>query len=441
MIRVSGVASIALCDRLFRTKRSLTEKQGNTLSYGVWCSASGAELDEVVVGLFRAPHSFTGEDTVEVTCHGSLFIQQEIMRSLVEIGCRVATAGEFTQRAFLNGKMDLSQAEAVADLIASSSEATHRLALNQMRGEFSSELKILRNQLLEIVALLELELDFGEEDVEFADRGVLCNLAESIGEVINRLVDSFRIGNAIKQGIPVAIIGETNVGKSTLLNRLLHDEKAIVSSIHGTTRDVIEDTVVLQGVTFRFIDTAGIRETTDEIESIGIRRTFKKMEQASIILWVIDSSRPFHQAEQLQAQVATAASDKKLLIVVNKADMLSEAERHALATQLASHPHLFLSAKTDKSLNELEARLIELAQLPQMDQNDVIVTNLRHYESLVAAQSSLQRVTAGLSTHLSGDFVSQDLRECLHHLSTITGGEITTDEILGAIFSRFCIGK
>lgn len=455
MIRVSGQQAVSICNTLFRPSRAskqLIDRAANSLTYGVWHDSAQTDIDDVVVGLFRAPHSFTGEDTVEITCHGSLFIQQSILRSLIESGCRLATAGEFTQRAFLNGKMDLSQAEAVADLIASSSAASHRLALNQMRGGFSDELKHLRAQLLDFVSLIELELDFSEEDVEFADRTRLTSLADQIEGVISRLADSFQVGNAIKQGVPVAIVGETNVGKSTLLNRLLNEEKAIVSDIHGTTRDVIEDVIHLGGIAFRFIDTAGIRQTTDEIESIGIKRTFEKIEQASIVLWVVDTTQPIEQIRDMWQLLASSLERKRYIVVLNKIDLVNDTRRQQWEDSINSairfttvlHSQLTilsLSAKNDGDIAHLESQLIAAAQLPEVGDHDVIVTNLRHYEALTQALSSIQRVKEGLATNLSGDFVSQDIRECLFHLATITGGQITTDEILGSIFSRFCIGK
>lgn len=451
MIRLSGDKAIDTASRLFRPSNAsvnLKEKSAYTLTYGVWTDCGGHDIDDVMVGIFRAPHSYTGEDTIEVSCHGSIYIQQEILRSLVEAGCNIATPGEFTQRAFINGKLDLSQAEAVADLIASTSSAAHRLALNQMRGGFSSELKQLRERLLEIVSLLELELDFGEEDVMFADRNELCLIVDAIRLIITRLVDSFRIGNAIKQGVPVAIIGETNVGKSTLLNRLLHEEKAIVSDIHGTTRDAIEDTIILQGILFRFIDTAGIRQTSDAIETIGIERTFQKIEQASIVIRTIDGTHQIEQIIDSEQALLRHLQDKQCITVVNKSDLITPSKRIAIedhfmttSNKKNNPPPLFLSAKTDPSVEQLEQMLLDAAQLSEMRQNDVIVTNIRHYEALKLSLASIERVSKGLLTGLSGDFVSQDLRECLHHLSAITGGEITTDEILGSIFSRFCIGK
>lgn len=444
VIRVSGNEAIAVSNRIFTPRRAgkdLFSQPAYSLTYG--CIKKGKELiDDVLVALFRAPHSFTGEDTAEITCHGSVYIQQQIMQLLINNGCRTAQPGEFTQRAFLNGKMDLSQAEAVADLIASTSAGTHRLALSQMRGGFSNELSKLRSQLLDFTSLIELELDFSEEDVEFANRTNLKTLASGIEQLIRGLADSFSVGNAIKNGIPVAIIGETNAGKSTLLNLLLNEEKAIVSDIHGTTRDVIEDTINLAGITFRFIDTAGIRETTDTIESLGIERTFQKLEQASIVLWVIDIRTPELQLKSLAETILPKAAGKQLLLVFNKADLLSSEElshkQHLLQTH--NFPRLYISAKDKTNTEVLQQQLLTAANLPEIGQNDVIVTNLRHYEALTKAHEAILRVLNGLEMNISGDFLSQDIRECMHYLGEITG-EISEDEILGNIFSKFCIGK
>ena len=394
-----------------------------------------------MMALFRTPHSFTGEDTVEITCHGSIYIQQRILQLLIATGCRLARAGEFTQRAFMNGKMDLSQAEAVADLIASTSAGQHRLALSQMRGGFSQELKDLRAKLLHITSLMELELDFADhEELEFADRSELKELAEQIEKVISRLVRSFKVGNAIKNGIPVAIIGETNAGKSTLLNALLNEEKAIVSDIHGTTRDVIEDTMYINGQQFRFIDTAGIRETHDTIESLGIERTFQKLEQADIVLWVIDQSEANQQIAQLSGKILPLCQDKQLILVFNKSDLAEENPTPSLAGFPQQTRVISISAKQKKGINKLQDLLVESAQIPSLSQNDVIVSNVRHYEALSHALEAIHRVQEGLNNDLSGDFISQDLRECIFHLSDIVG-EVTTDEVLGNIFKHFCIGK
>ncbi len=443
VIRVSGPEAIAICNKIFQphiTGKNLLSQKAYTLRYGS-IRRENELVDDVLVALFRAPHSFTGEDTVEITCHGSIYIQQQIMQLLIGAGCRTALPGEYTQRAFLNGKMDLSQAEAVADLIASTSAGQHRLAFNQMRGGFSNELKELREQLLHITSLMELELDFSDhEELEFADRSELETLASHIETVISRLANSFSVGNVIKNGIPVAIIGETNAGKSTLLNVLLNEEKAIVSDIHGTTRDVIEDTVNLQGILFRFIDTAGIRETHDTIESIGIERTFQKLEQANIVLWIIDTREASSQISQLSSQILPRCKDKQLIIVFNKADLIEETS-HIIPANLPNDIRsIFISAKQKNGIEKLEQLLIEAANIPSLSQNDIIVTNVRHYEALTRALESIRRVQEGLNAGLSGDFISQDLRECIYHLSDIAG-EVTTDQILGNIFERFCIGK
>ena len=442
VIRVSGPEAIAICNTIFvpRTAgKDLLSQKAYTLRYG--SIRRGEELiDEVLVALFRAPHSFTGEDTVEITCHGSVYIQQQIMQLLIESGCRSALPGEYTQRAFMNGKMDLSQAEAVADLIASTSAGQHRLALNQMRGGFSHELKNLREQLLHITSLMELELDFSDhEELEFADRSELSTLAAHIETVISRLANSFSVGNAIKNGIPVAIIGETNAGKSTLLNVLLNEDKAIVSDIHGTTRDVIEDTVNIGGITFRFIDTAGIRETHDAIESIGIERTFQKLDQADIVLWMIDAADADQQIAQLSEKILPHSEGKQLILVFNKADLLAD-NRFKPAGLPDNVQSIFISAKKREHIDELQDLLIQAAHIPSLSSNDVIVTNIRHYEALTHALESIHRVQEGLSANLSGDFISQDLRECIFHLSDIIG-EVTTDQVLGNIFERFCVGK
>lgn len=447
VIRVSGKDAIDIVARIFRPfnpNKSLLTQKAYTLSYGT-IHKGDEQIDDVIISLFRAPHSFTGENTIEITCHGSVYIQQQIMQLLIENGSRTAHPGEFTQRAFLNGKMDLSQAEAVADLIASTSAATHRLALSQMRGGFSKELGKLRLELLNFVSLMELELDFSEEEVEFADRSALLTLADDIKTIIRRLADSFSVGNAVKNGVPVAIIGETNAGKSTLLNALLNEEKAIVSDIHGTTRDVIEDTITLQGVSFRFIDTAGIRETEDTIESIGIQRSFSKMEQASIVLWMIDSSSETDALIALGENILNRIDPNRLILVFNKADLLSADElrekAEALTDALGNNlPYLAISAKNGLHITELEQKLVEASHIPEIGQNDVIVTNMRHYEALVNALQAINRVIDGLTNGISGDFVSQDIRECMFYVGEITG-DISPDDVLGNIFKNFCIGK
>ena len=446
-IRVSGPEAITITGRIFTPAKSgklLSEQKPYTLTFGR--IYNGEEMiDEVLVSLFRAPHSYTGEDSTEITCHGSSYILQQVMQLLIKNGCRMAQPGEYTQRAFLNGKMDLSQAEAVADLIASSSAATHRLALSQMRGGFSKELTTLREKLLNFTSMIELELDFSEEDVEFADRSALRRLADEIEEVIARLANSFSVGNVIKNGVPVAIIGETNAGKSTLLNVLLNEDKAIVSDIHGTTRDVIEDTVNIGGITFRFIDTAGIRETSDTIESLGIERTFQKLDQAEIVLWMIDSADAISQLTLLSDKILPRCEHKQLILVFNKVELINETQKNELASQFSEHigseiESIFISAKQRLHTDELQQRLVAAAHLPTVTQNDVIVTNVRHYEALTRALDAIHRVQEGLNANISGDFLSQDIRECIFHLSDIAG-EVTNDMVLQNIFAHFCIGK
>ena len=445
VIRVSGKDAVEICDKIFRGRKKLSETEANKAVYGEIVNRTSSIvniIDDVLVTIFRAPHSFTGEDTVEISCHGSIFIQQQILKLLLEHGCVLAQAGEFSQRAFLNGKMDLSQAEAVADLIASTSSVSHRMALNQMRGNFSNELSLLREKLLNFVSLIELELDFNEEDVEFADRDELKKLAVGIEEKISKLADSFNLGNVLKNGIPVALVGETNVGKSTLLNLLLNEEKAIVSDIHGTTRDVIEDSVNINGIMFRFIDTAGIRDTKDKIENLGIERTYQKIEQASIILWLIDCTQISKHIEWLTEQIAKRAEGKKIILVFNKVDKV-DAEECKVIEHLFDQfeaERIYISAKNRINTDKLQEALIRASQIPELQADDIVVSNIRHYEALKNAQNAIQRVIDGLNTGISHDFLSQDIRECMHFLSEITG-QISTDEVLGRIFERFCIGK
>ena len=443
VVRVSGSKAVEYVMKSWRGY-DLRKAATHTAHFGRIVYPDGETLDEVVATVFLCPHSFTGEDTVELSCHGSQWIQTQLVTLMLRNGCRAAEGGEFTRRAFMNGKIDLSQAEAIADVIASSSRASHRVAISQMRGGFSEMLAKLREQLLEFVSLMELELDFSEEDVEFADRSRLTDLARHIDSVITSLADSFSVGNAIKNGVPVAIVGETNAGKSTLLNRLLHDDKAIVSDIRGTTRDAIEDTINLGGITFRFIDTAGIRDTSDRIESIGIDRTFQKIDNASVILWMIDGTQGTGNIRETAERIMPHCQGKQLIAVINKSDKLDNSTIQAIQSEI-SHIHdgistIAISAKNDIAVDRLEKMLVESAGIPENDPNAVVVTNARHYGALCHAQEAIRRAITGLQSGLSGDFVSQDIRECMHYLGEITG-EITTHEVLGSIFSRFCIGK
>lgn len=444
-IRLSGEKAIEIADKVFQSpikNKKLNQQIANSLHVGSLYEESEI-IDEVVVSIFHAPHSFTGENIIEITCHGALYIQQRILELLIKKGARMARPGEFTQRAFLNGKMDLSQAEAVADLIASTNAASHKLALKQMRGGFSNEINKLRAQLLHFIAMIELELDFGEEDVEFADRQQLIELTQKIEAVLNKLASSFKLGNVLKNGIPVAIVGETNVGKSTLLNVILNEEKAIVSDIHGTTRDVIEDVITIAGTTFRFFDTAGIRETVDKIESMGIERSYNKLEQAEIVLLVTDLSNPIDLISKRIDIIRERIQDQTLIIIGNKADIGGNKKINEMleCIQLADNEDLvFISAKNKQNMNSLVNLLTENAKLQQQEGSDIIVSNIRHYEALTKAHQAVLRVTDGLQNSISGDFLAQDIRECLHYLGEITG-EISNDEILGHIFKNFCIGK
>ena len=443
VIRLSGKGSIALVDTIFDSpvNKKLVNQKPYTVHFGKIMDKDTV-LDEVLVTLFHAPHSFTGEESVEIACHGSIYIQQKLIEVLIHAGARMAEAGEYTQRAFANGKFDLSQAEAVADLIASTSATAHKVSLNQMRGGFTNKIAKLRDKLLQFVSLIELELDFSEEDVEFANRDTLMELTIEVESEIDKLAKSFSLGNVIKNGIPVAIIGETNAGKSTLLNLLLEEEKAIVSDIHGTTRDVIEDVINIQGISFRFIDTAGIRTTSDEIEMMGIERTYQKIEQASIVLWVIDLTTPDARIEELAQDVVPKLKDKHLILLFNKADLLSKEElekKHTLLKELDAD-RLFISAKNEDNIPTLQELLIKAAHVPSIGEADVIVTNMRHYQALVKAHTAIERVKEGLEAEISHDFLAQDIRECMFHLGEITG-HISTDEILGNIFAHFCIGK
>ena len=436
IIRVSGpdafVAVSSLCSVRCNAVAANTIHYTHLVEYDA-ASQHQNIIDEAMVSVFKAPHSYTGEDSVEISCHGSRYILNKVLELLIQHGCRMAEPGEFTQRAFLNGKMDLSQAEAVADLIASTNKATHDIAMSQLRGHFSSQLAQLREQLLKLTSLLELELDFSDhEDLEFADRTELSSIANKIDKHIAQLTHSFEIGNALKQGIPVAIVGKTNVGKSTLLNRLLKDDRAIVSDIHGTTRDTIEDTMDIQGVTFRFIDTAGIRQTTDQVEQIGIERTFQAIQKARIVLWLIDQQPSTKEINELTERT----NNKKLIIVINKID---KADKNSY--NLLNHPFVAISAKHGTGIETLEQAIYEAADIATLADSDFIVTNARHYDALTRAQQSIQRVIDGLQMQLSGDLLSEDLRQALDTLAEITGGQITTNEVLGNIFKNFCVGK
>ena len=437
VIRVSGNDAIDIVDRAFKAPKSkkLHALPPQTVQYGHIVDEGEQTIDEVLVTWFRAPHSYTGENSVEISCHGSAYTLNEVLKLLVRLGCRQAQPGEFTQRAFLNGKMDLSQAEAVSDLIAATNRASAQLALGQLRGHFSGELAALRDKLLHITSLIELELDFSDQDVTFADRQELQALAEEIRTKIATLATSFETGRAIKAGISVAIVGKTNVGKSTLLNRLLKEERAIVSDIHGTTRDVIEDTIQINGINFRFIDTAGIRKTSDEIESLGIERTYQKLTEAAIVLWVIDKAPTSSEIEEMNAHTR----GKRLIVVSNKTD----AQSFAFPTFSWTEQPTFVSvsAKFNTNLETLETCIYNAASIPEIHENDVIVTNVRHYEALSQALASIQRVLEGIALDLSGDLLAEDLRQCLHFLAEITGGSITSNEVLGNIFKHFCIGK
>jgi tRNA modification GTPase len=444
VIRLSGKDAISIADQLFvspQKDKKLNHQQQGTLHFGMIVQ-DNAMIDEVIVSLFRSPHSYTGENVIEISCHGSQFIQQQLLQAIISKGARLAKPGEFTQRAFFNGKMDLSQAEAVADLISSNNAASHKLAINQMRGGFSQEIDHLRDELIRFIALIELELDFSEEDVEFADRSALIELSDKIDKLLKKLTDSFHLGNAIKNGIPVAIVGETNVGKSTLLNSLLNEERAIVSDIHGTTRDVIEDLVNIDGTLFRLSDTAGLRETTDVIETMGIERTYGKIEKAEIVLLVVDLTETYETIIERIGKIRKKISGQKLIIVGNKID----ATDSSLIRKLKSfaleenEDFVFLSAKNKLNISELVEKMKKSIAFGSIKDEDIIVTNVRHYEALTHAREAIGRVIQGLKTKITGDFLAQDIRECLHYLGEITGA-ITNDEVLGHIFKNFCIGK
>lgn len=440
IIRISGSEALTIADRIFRPVGSnvpLADRKPYTLAFGNIVNAENEVVDEVLVSIFHAPHSYTGENSVEISCHGSAYILQQVMFLLTQNGCIPAGPGEFTQRAFLNGKMDLSQAEAVADLISATNKATHDMALSQLKGHFSNELSDLRAHLLKLTSLLELELDFSDhEELEFADRSELYTLACDIHQRLASLARSFEVGNALKNGIPVAIVGKTNVGKSTLLNHLLHEEKAIVSDVHGTTRDFIEDTTIINGIQFRFVDTAGIRTTDDVVENIGIERTYQKLQEAKIVLWLIDQQPTEAEIEDIKERVA----DKKLIIVRNKID--KSTAHSTFNIQHSTFTTVDISAKYGTNIPVLEQLIVEAADIPQLSESDIVITSARHYSALLLADESLQRVIDSMNLGLSGDLLAEDLRIVIDHLAEITGEErITPQETLQNIFTHFCLGK
>jgi tRNA modification GTPase len=447
VIRVSGSDAIALSNSIFNSVsgKDITKQKTHTLHLGHIVDGIKV-IDQVLLSIFKGPNSYTGENTIEISCHGSTYIQQQIIQLLLRKGCRMANAGEFTLRSFLNGKMDLSQAEAVADLISSDNEASHQIAMQQMRGGFSNEIKELRQELLNFASLIELELDFAEEDVAFADRTQFRELLNRIEFVLKRLIDSFAVGNVIKNGIPVAIVGEPNVGKSTLLNALLNEERAIVSEIAGTTRDTIEDELVIGGIGFRFIDTAGIRETADVIESLGIRKTFEKIEQAQVVLYLSPltpkgGTLNGENIKQVQVEIEKIKNQfplKPLIIIGNKKDLYSEDQVLNLKFQIPNI--LLISAKENIGVDELKNQLLSFVNTGALRNNETIVTNTRHYDSLLKALDEIQKVNYGLQTNISSDLMAIDIREALYHFGMITG-EVTNDELLGNIFANFCIGK
>ncbi len=455
VVRVSGPEAVSIVDKIFTPRKGapLSMRKSHTVAFGEIFSAPDEPLDEVLVTLMRAPHSYTGEDSVEINCHASPYITQQLLLTLFDNGARQADAGEFTMRAFLNGKMDLSRAEAVADLIASTSRASHRLALNQLKGGFSEQLSRLRDKLLTLTSLMELELDFSEEDVTFADRTQLLSLCEEIESVMSSLAASFNVGNAVKNGVPVAIVGETNTGKSTLLNALLHEDRAIVSDVQGTTRDTIEGMMTLSGVTFRFIDTAGLRETFDVVEKMGIERTLEQLSKSSIALWMIDPLQSPAAIEELAKRLLPMCRGKRLAVLVNKCDavdpiVLSKAmewgremvQKYGTGIEWDSHDLWAISARLATNIERLEEFLVRSAAVPAISTHDVVVTNARHYEALTRALANIRDVKQGLVDGISGDLVSENLRAALRNLSEIVG-EVTCDEVLGSIFANFCIGK
>ncbi len=437
IIRLSGSDAITMVSKMFDSVsgKILKQQQSHTVHLGNIIDGKRV-IDEVLVTIFKNPNSYTGEDVVEISCHGSAYIQQEIIQLALRKGCRMASPGEFTLQAFLNGKMDLSQAEAVADLIASDSKASHQLAMQQMRGGFSSEIKILREELLNFASLIELELDFAEEDVEFANREDFQKLISKITQILKRLIDSFATGNVLKNGIPVVIVGRTNSGKSTLLNALLNEERAIVSDIPGTTRDIIEDDITIGGLRFRFIDTAGLRETTNEIEKIGVKRALEKLEQSSIYIYLFDINEM--SAKEVKEDLQNLSTTSKQIIVANKTDLVSD--ETVVKFNKSDIELLFISAKKQENLELLTDTLLEKAGIDSLDSNQLIVTNSRHYDALLKALDEIYNVQKGIDNNLSGDLLAIDLRQALYHLGEITG-QVSNDELLGNIFANFCIGK
>ena len=452
VIRVSGPEALTIADKVVSCKGLISEAEGYTIRFGTVKDAEGRVIDEVLVSIFRAPRSYTGENSVEISCHASSYIVSTLMGLLYEAGARAAEPGEFTQRAFLNGKMDLAQAEAVADVISSQNAAAHRIAFKQMKGGFSSELRSMRSELLELVSLMELELDFSEEEVEFADRSRLDSLLVNITSHVSGLIDSFRLGNAIKNGVPVAIAGATNTGKSTLLNALLGEDRAIVSDIHGTTRDTIEETLNIDGILFRFIDTAGLRETTEIVEQIGIERTFRKISEASIVLGMVDITRDPESTRDTIREILDKVdfSCQQLIILLNKTDIADtgnaldlinlELRLKNLESEVSSNHILPISARTGSGINTLRSLLAATQRDLLADSDTTLVTNQRHVQALTDARTSLLRVREGLASGLPTDLAAQDIREAIYHIGSIVG-EISTDEVLGNIFANFCIGK
>ncbi len=447
VVRISGPQSLNICEKLFRPldkSIKLADQKGFTVHFGEIHSECDV-IDEVILTIFRAPHSYTGENSVEISCHASPYIIRKILELLINGGAVSAKPGEFTQRAFFNGKMDLSQAEAVADIIASKTSSSHKIAINQMRGGFSAEISSLRHELLNFASLIELELDFGEEDVEFADRKELKAIITRVKELADKLASSFKLGNVLKNGIPVAIVGKPNSGKSTLLNALLMEERALVSEIPGTTRDTIEDTIVIDGIEYRFIDTAGLRETSDIIETMGIKKTHEKIDQASVILLIdeITDSAEFINKRVLSIREMIGESEKRLIILINKTDTASEDRQKDLERNINLEDKetlLFISAKEKSGLDNLRFRLSDIVVKEKLSSDDVIITNIRHYEALIHVSESLERVMSGLIDQIPDDLIAIDIRQAIHYLGEITG-EITSDEILGNIFRNFCIGK